>query len=161
VLQPAGRNGGCIVVDMPKRKSAQARRQRICLVVIRYAQRPLELDVQLGLGMNLRERKHEPIFSQFNHDTLRYYQLPSRTSRTKRRTACSGRFLRSRMSWANSLGRLRMICCKSAETLPARAKSTSGSSSSSRARATMVFSDGGGCSPRSTLLRYEGSTPIL
>ena len=81
------------------------------------------------------------------------HQLPSRTFRTSRSTARSGIFFSLRISWAKSCGRLRMIYCKSPDTLPAMASRTSGSSPNSNARARVGSSEGRGSSPRSILLR--------
>lgn len=53
-----------------------------------------------------------------------------------------------------------MISIRSRETFPARASSTSLSSPSSSANFEIVSSEGGGTTPRSTLLRYAGSTPM-
>jgi hypothetical protein len=79
------------------------------------------------------------------------HQLPSRTCRAISATCFAGTRRIERSSSPTIAGRSRMICVRSLETFPARARSTSGSSPSSLAMRRIVSSPGGGCSPRSIL----------
>src|SRR5262249_47741607 len=142
----------------------------IDLAVVGDAQGALEMDFRQCLLVNLRESdnqslafavafKREHCLAFYSLVQNAFHHLPSRTTLTTLRIARSGASFSCRISSANCVGRRRIIACRSLETLPASASSTSGSSPRSAASFTIVASEGGGTSPRSTLLRYAGSTP--
>src|SRR5215813_7987752 len=87
VLQPLRWHGLGMIVHVPQRKCAEAGRQRISLVVVGNPQGALKLNRESGAGMHVGKRENKAVVLQLDHGRLLlvFYQLPSRTSRTKRK----------------------------------------------------------------------------
>ena len=151
-LHPGGRYLLGEIIDQTNRESTKPRRQRVDLVVVRDPECPQKRNVQLRIFVYFGKGETANCCASVQSCVVSY-QFPSLTFLTICLTCFSGTDFSWRIIWANSFGRARMMACNSVETLPAMARSMSGSSPSASARATILASEGGGVSSRSTLLR--------
>ena len=126
--QPALRQAPRVIVEMAQRETSRAGRERIILSIVGNAQRALEPEGTARVLVNLGKAENQPVGFECDHRRLSLlHQSPSRTSRTTRRIAWSGASFSCRINAANSSGRRRTIACTSPDTLPASARSMSGS----------------------------------